>query len=259
MKNARLKLTDTGGNKPAILFVHGIMMNRHVWDGQIHAFSDSHRVVAVDLRGFGESQLSQPPLATVEHAADLNELVRELELVEPTLVGWSFGGGVALISAAREPEIYARLVLVSTTPKLIQGDDFPDALPVEAAQQLGGALASDFSAGCRAFARMIVSEAQMKEVEDQLFEMAAASDPGTCLATLGAVSIEDLRPYLSQVRTPTSVIWGSRDQVCLPSANRYIVQHIQGANGVELPELGHAPMLTDPKAFDSALRQVLGK
>jgi pimeloyl-ACP methyl ester carboxylesterase len=46
-------LTDSGGDRPALLFVHGIMMSHAVWRHQVVAFSNDYRVVCIDLRGFG--------------------------------------------------------------------------------------------------------------------------------------------------------------------------------------------------------------
>ncbi len=61
--NEDIFVTDTGGDKPALLFVHGIGLDHSVWKSQVGEFSRDFRVVCVDLRGYGRSTAANPDIS----------------------------------------------------------------------------------------------------------------------------------------------------------------------------------------------------
>jgi len=250
-------LTDSGGDRPALLFVHGIMMSHEVWRHQVAAFAGDYRVVCVDLRGFGRSSATTPEISFEDHADDLAHVIAQLGLTDVTLVGWSMGGAIGQVFAAAYPHILARLVLVDTTPQLLASDNFPHALPVEAAMQLGQLLGSDFAQGCAAFSGMIAPE---DAAATQLVTgIAAATRPAVALAAFANSGPRSLIELLPKITTPTAVIAGADDRICLPDASRYLADHIPGCTQpvAWIKDAGHAPFLTRPAEFNAALRAAL--
>ena len=138
-------LTDTGGDKPALLFVHGLTFDHTVWQSQVGAFSADFRVVCVDLRGHGRSTAANPDISFEDHAADLATLIDTLGLKDVTLVGWSMGGAIAQLFAATYSGKISHLVLVGSTPQLLADDKFKHALPPEAAQELATLMVQDYA------------------------------------------------------------------------------------------------------------------
>jgi pimeloyl-ACP methyl ester carboxylesterase len=98
------------GDGPPVVFVHGLALDRRMWDDQVAALAARHRVVRYDLRGFGESA---DPRAGEEytHAADLRALLAHLNISRAALVGLSLGGWVVLEFAVTYPEAVSALVL----------------------------------------------------------------------------------------------------------------------------------------------------
>ena len=250
-------LTDSGGDRPALLFVHGIMMNHAVWQHQVAAFAGDYRVLCVDLRGFGQSSAHTPDISFEDHAADLAQLIAQLGLTDITLVGWSMGGAIAQLFSVTYPRTIARLVLVDTTPQLLASESFPHALPVEAAMQLGQLLSSDFAQGCAAFSSMIAPEDA--EATRLVTGIAAATSPAVALAAFGSSGPRSLIDLLPRITTPTAVIAGADDSICLPAASIYLAAHIPGCTRpvAWIEDAGHAPFLTRPAEFNAALRVVL--
>ena len=99
---------ETHGDGPAVLLVHEGVADRRMWRDQVPVLARDHRVVAVDLRGFGESPHASGPFSNVE---DLREVLDELGIERATVVGGSFGAKVALELAVTHPERVVRLVL----------------------------------------------------------------------------------------------------------------------------------------------------
>ena len=102
---------------PVIVFLHGGGLNAHTWDRVCAALRDTHRCIAIDLRGHGESEWS-PTLdySVGVHARDLLGLIGRLELERPIVVGHSLGGFAALELATWCTTSLAGLVVVDVTP-----------------------------------------------------------------------------------------------------------------------------------------------
>ena len=99
---------DVRGSGPAVLLVHEGVADRRMWRHQIPVLEPNHTVVAVDLRGFGETPHASGPFSHVE---DLREVLDELGIERAAVVGGSLGGRVALELALAHPDRVSRLVL----------------------------------------------------------------------------------------------------------------------------------------------------
>ncbi len=106
MSSVRLHVRDTAGDGRPYLLVHGLASNARTWDGVAEVLAAAgHRVVAVDLRGHGESDAPESGYDTLTAAADLATLIGALGLTKPVVAGQSWGGNVVLQLAADRPEL----------------------------------------------------------------------------------------------------------------------------------------------------------
>ena len=249
-------VTDTGGDKPALLFAHGLTFDHTVWQSQVGVFPADFRVVCVDLRGHGRSTAANPDISFEDHAADLAALIDILGLKDVTLVGWSMGGAIAQLFAATYSGKISRLVLVGSTPQLLADDKFEHALPPEAAQELVTLMAQNYAKGCAALCSMMEPEDQ--RVTAMLTAISTKSRPDIVLNTIQSAGARSLLGYLPKISTPTTVIGGSNDAICLPVVTTYLAKNIPSSQGDAIfIESGHAPFLARPEAFNTALRSVL--
>lgn len=96
----RIAVSETGPSSgaPSVLFVHGIAQSRHGWDAVLEgSLARSHRLVAIDLRGHGDSDKpegDEPYVNGVHFADDLHAVIQKLGLERPVVVAWSYGGVV---------------------------------------------------------------------------------------------------------------------------------------------------------------------
>jgi pimeloyl-ACP methyl ester carboxylesterase len=111
----RVFYEDTGAGDPPMLFLHGIGDHTH-FAAQLDYFSRSHRVVAPDLPGFGQSDAPEREYGITAFADDVAWLCDELDLHEPVIVGHSMAGAVALELAAAHPELPSAIVLLDPIP-----------------------------------------------------------------------------------------------------------------------------------------------
>jgi pimeloyl-ACP methyl ester carboxylesterase len=120
----RLRFVDRGSGEP-IVFVHNGAVSHRLWDYQLAHFERSHRVVAPDLLGHGESDRPDIVYTAEDFVEQVEQLVDRLELERFHLVGCCLGGGVALELARRQPERLQTLSLITvTTPRVIASGPF---------------------------------------------------------------------------------------------------------------------------------------
>src|ERR1700727_2524386 len=93
------------GSGPVALFVHGVVLNKHMWRHQLAALSDIRRCIAVDLLAHGDTEISpNQDVSVTANAKMLKEFLDALHIDQVDLVGTDSGGGIAQIFAALSPE-----------------------------------------------------------------------------------------------------------------------------------------------------------
>jgi pimeloyl-ACP methyl ester carboxylesterase len=107
-----LRYLDTGDGDPALVFIHGWCCNQSMWGDQIEAFAPKHRIIAVDLRGHGESDKPDQDYDIAGFADDMAWLIREIGLGRPVLIGHSMGGVTTLNLLRKQPDIARAAVFV---------------------------------------------------------------------------------------------------------------------------------------------------
>jgi len=109
-----LAYRETGEGEKVILLIHGNMASSKYWERLMYKFPPDYKIYAPDLRGNGLSTYNKPIETIEELSSDLKLLVDKLELRDLYLLGWSFGGGVAMEFCADYPGIARKLVLMES-------------------------------------------------------------------------------------------------------------------------------------------------
>ena len=245
---------ETAGKGPAVVLIHGGLVDMRLWDGQVGALSKRFRVVRYDLRGYGGSVAATEPFS---HLEDLRALLDHLRIEKATLVGLSLGGIIAADFALEHPGRVERLVLVGPG---LRGDRQPP--PADAA-----AVAEAMGRGAEAFA-----DASMRR------ELYAAVRPGTAEHALlrrmlldNFKALSALRPgfikypdtptadRLADIKAPTLVLIGSRDGRNLLNIADTLASSIPGARKVLIHGSSHHPPVERPREFNRALLDFLGR
>lgn len=240
---------DVRGEGPALLLVHGMALDRRMWEPNMGALAQRHRVVRCDLRGFGATP---PPDRPYSHAEDLHSLLGELGIERAAVAGLSLGGGVALELAIAHPQSVPALVLVDTDlPGVPLGDA---ALKTAIATAVGHARAGDLAAAREAW------------LATSLF----AASPPDVLAALRAITSDytfwhwrNDNPRVAldppaglrggEVTAPTLVLRGEHDIADAVDNCERIARDIPWAASVVLAGAGHMSNMDAPEAFDAAL------
>ncbi|WP_395680242.1 alpha/beta fold hydrolase, partial [Inquilinus sp.] len=109
--SGRIAYTETGAG-PVALFVHGVLLNGHLWRHQLAQLSDIRRCIAVDLLAHGDTEIAPgQDVSVTANAVMLREFLDTLGIEQADLVGNDSGGGIAQIFAANHPERVRSLAL----------------------------------------------------------------------------------------------------------------------------------------------------
>jgi len=245
--------TDEGKGLP-LLFLHGFPLSRGIWSKQVDAFKTRHRVIAPDLRGFGESATSPGLISMHRFAEDLHALMQHLVTGPVILAGHSMGGFVALAFASAFPKFIRGLVLVG----MKAGVDGPE---IAAARRAEAEKVSreGSSVLVKAMAPRMLSASEKDEemalsVRDL---MASSSSQGVIGALLGMAERPDMASMLGKIRVPTLVIAGSDDTLVPPSDAEALARSIPGAQLNLIPKAGHLVGFEQAAAFNEVMRNWL--
>jgi len=234
---------DDEGSGPAVVLLHSGVTDRGMWAPVLPTLAASHRVVAPDLRGFGETP--QPGEAYAD-ADDVAHLLDELGIERAAVVGSSFGGRVALELATRHPERVDSLVLLCTAYRGLEvtdpvvlafgerEDELLEAGDVEGAVGLNVDLW--VLPGVPRDVRDEVARMQRRAFEVQL--AADALDPGP--------RPERVEVDPTSVTAPTLVVSGALDVAHHRDIATLLAREIPGAELVQLDWAGHFPSIERP-------------
>jgi pimeloyl-ACP methyl ester carboxylesterase len=114
MPSGRISYASAGSG-PVALFVHGVMLNKHLWRRQLAGLSDIRRCIAVDLLAHGDTEITaDQDVSVTANATMLKEVLDALKIDQVDLVGNDSGGGIAQIFAALNPERVRTLTLTNS-------------------------------------------------------------------------------------------------------------------------------------------------
>ena len=234
-------VSDTGTGSPTLVFLHYFGGSARIWQPVIDRLSSQFRCLAIDLRGWGDSEATPTGYAVADMAGDVQAILDTLRLPRFVLVGHSMGAKAAQVLAARAQPGLEHLLLIGPSP--LSPEPMTDDDRAEMRAAWGDADAARKTLDT--IAKLPLSEAwQQQVIEDNL----RASRPAwEAWADLG--SREDLSSLASQITVPTAVLAGEHDPVLSPDVlTREVTERIPGATQTILPGAGHLMPLEAPEA-----------
>jgi pimeloyl-ACP methyl ester carboxylesterase len=253
---------DRGSGQP-VLLIHGYPLSRAMWQPQLENLSQSARLIAPDLRGYGESSsglfdLDNPePFSMEQFADDCAALLDALNIEQKVVVcGLSMGGYVALAFYRKYPQRVAGLVLTATRAGA-------DSAEGKAGREKAAALAKEqgITPIARAMLPKLLAPAHLESMPELAAHvvqiMHSASVPGAIGALLGMRDRPDSTPLLPQVACPVLILHGAEDQIIPLSEAEAMQRLIPGARLEVLAGAGHLPNLEQPAAFNALFKEFM--
>lgn len=247
--------------KRTVVLVHGWPLSHKIYEYQINLLVKcGYRVVALDLRGFGNSDAPGCRYSYDQMAQDIHKVVKELNLSNFTLVGFSMGGAIALRYMRRFKGYGVRkLVLLSAAaPLFTQRPGYPYGQTVEYVNELIRQASTNRPQLAYNFTHeQLFANPQTETIKNWFEDIAlSASGIGT-VQTAISLRDEDGRQDLACVDVPTAIIYGAKDVVV--SSELINVQHIgiKGSQLYTLENSGHGIMYDELEKFNEIFLTVI--
>jgi pimeloyl-ACP methyl ester carboxylesterase len=261
------------GQGPALVLLHGIMLSSALWVHQLRDLADHHRVIAIDLRGHGQSLPGSAGTGLEILAADVRLVLETLGVEQAVVVGHSMGGMVALQMAVDLPREERRrriagIVLTSTTAGPFA------TLPgwTGVVRATGPVTARALLLGERFGAKALPSRdlrwwvtrlgfgADAPAVQVRFVEaMHRGTSSRTLAGLIPTLATFDLSARLGALDLPVLVVVGSHDHLTAPKLARRMAAALPEAQLVELPRCGHMPMLERRHEFSRLVDEFTAK
>jgi pimeloyl-ACP methyl ester carboxylesterase len=257
------------GSGPPVVFVHGLSGSWQNWLEQLPVFARDHRVVAVDLPGFGASEMPDWQISISGYGRWLDALYDALRIDVAAVVGNSMGGFISAELAIAYPARVERLVLVSAAGLTVEHQRHDRTLAV--LRTLDRRLAayagwlgtrSDTLARRPRARRMIfglVAHRPDLLPGPLVAEQIRGSGKAGFVPALDALTSYPIRDRLPEIACPTLIVWGTKDWLVPVGDADEFARLIPNARKVVWPETGHMAMLERPAAFNRLLAAFLAE
>jgi pimeloyl-ACP methyl ester carboxylesterase len=257
----RLHVVETGdasAARPVIILLHGIARHAHTFDHIARDFARTYRVLAVDMRGHGDSDWSREGAYLVQdYVADLEGIVTQLRLAKVTLLGNSTGGRVAQVYAGIHPDRVDRLVVEDVGPERPQ--NIADAFARRVEQEKNGWASED-----ELVAQLV---AQNRRTPEPLLRTYAhfglkRRDDGRLIwkrdpnLVKGFIETE-LWDSVRRIAAPTLYVIGGGSRIVPLETQQKLKDTLPRVRIVVMPGLGHYPDEEDTAGFMKIVNEFL--
>jgi pimeloyl-ACP methyl ester carboxylesterase len=236
-----IHVEDQGAGDPPLVFLHYWGGSSRTWLHVTAILARSHRTIATDHRGWGQSEAPESGYGLADLGADALGVIEALGLRNYILVGHSMGGKVAQLLASGQPDGLVGLVLVAPSPPS------PMKLSGEAREMMSNAYASRQSVELT-IDHVLTAKALSPQDRSQVIDDSLRGASPAKAAWPQSASREDITRQVSAINVPILVVAGELDQVdSVETLRSELLSRLPQALLRVLPGTGHLSMLESPE------------
>lgn len=256
VNGVRVRYLDTGSG-PAVVMLHGFASSLETWTAVVPSVAKNHRVIALDLKGFGWTDRPEGDYSPQAQAELVWALLEQRKVSKASIVAHSWGSSVALAMALQHPERVEKLALYDAW---VYAEQLPTMFLWSRTRGVGETLFGlyydqrpDEKIKLAFYDQRFVSQQLIDDVERAL------DRPGTTAAALAAVRGMDYAPLQTRyrsIRKPTLLLWGREDRVTTLDVGERLARDLD-AKLVVYPRCGHFPMIEAMEQSNAELLRFL--
>jgi len=246
---------------PPIIFGPGYGTSQNMWRLVAPQFVDARRVVMFDHVGSGDSDVAAYDRRKYDslrgYAADLLEIIRELDLHDVVFVGHSVSAMIGALAAIQEPARFARLIMLGPSPRYLNDEGYLGGFERADIDALLDALEVNHASWATAMAPTLMQNADRPELADELADSMARTNTMVAQHFARVTFLSDMRRFLKDISTPTLILQSSDDIIAPLEVGEYLHEHIADSELVVLSAAGHYAHLSNPAEIERQIRRCL--
>ena len=249
-----LRYTDEGEGD-VVLLIHGLGSSSQDWELQLPVLTPTYRVIAVDLRGHGQSSKPEGPYSIAMFAGDVAALIEALDIAPCHVVGLSLGAMTTLELAATRPDLARSAVVVNAGPEFI-----PRTLKDKALvwQRLTLVRTVGLERLGQLVADRTLRDEDQAELRELVAEVIANNDKAAYLASMKAIIGWSVVDRLNEISSPMLVVASEFDYTPV-SSKQPIVDEAQNALLIVVEGARHLLPVEKPRTFNEILTTFLAE
>ncbi len=262
INNSLTRYIDVGSPTALpVIFIHGFPFSHKMWNfpgGQLDALSATNRVIAYDIRGHGESEVGSAHYSIELFVDDLIALMDHLTIPKAIVCGLSMGGYIALRAVERNPDRFLGLIL-SDTKSEADGNE----AKIKRANGIKFVQSNGMKFYAQDYVKIVFAPASfdshpdaIKTIQSIVERTAPTSIFGTLLALAART---DTTASLPNIKCPTLILVGEKDNVTPVAASQSMKEKIPGAEMFVIPSAGHISNMENPAEFNKHLVEFVAK
>ncbi len=257
VNNLSVSYSDVGPvEAPVVIFIHGFPLNKSMWDLQIEALKDEYRVIAYDIRGFGDSAPGSDDVSIDLFAGDLIAFMDTLKIKKAVVCGLSMGGYIVLNAAGKHPGRFEALILCDTqyvadTPEIKENR----LVTINKIRKNGledyahETIKNLFAPVC-----LLSKDTEIASVR----EMIVNTTKESIYNTLHAMAIrKDTTGILPRITIPVLIVVGKEDKITPPGIAEDMHKRINNSQLIIIENAGHLSNMENPFEFNYQVRKFI--
>jgi non-heme chloroperoxidase len=255
---AKIYIEDEGFG-PIILFIHGWPFNQQIFNLQITALTQkNYRCISLDLRGFGKSADAPGNYTYDQFADDLKNIIRDLNLTQIILCGYSMGAAIAIRYMTRHNShgIKKLILLAAASPIFTSRPDFPYGIPEKRLASLIKLYLADRPALLNKFIKNFFHQPQSDLAQSftpWLQNMAMSAAVSAAVRAAQELASNDQRAELAEILTPTLILHGLSDKICSHDLAIYLQTKIKDSYLISLANTSHGILWDEAETVSDAI------
>lgn len=256
VSNFNLSYDDLGESDTPVVFLHGYPFSKNMWRKQIDFLQTTNRVIACDIRGFGDSEDESSILSIDLFAEDLLQFMDSLKIEKAIVCGLSMGGFIALNAHKRYPDRFEALILCDT--QCIADTPAVKEKRYKTIDDISANGARNFNDGFIENVFHKDSLSNKKKLVEELRTVVFANSQHIITAGLTALAERsETCSTLGAINIPTLIICGREDVVTPLAQSDFMHQMIEGSIMHVINNAGHVSNLEHPDEFNQQLLDFL--
>ena len=236
-----------------IIFIHGFPFNKETWSNQLEVLKESYRVIAYDVRGYGNSETGNVLLSVPQFAGDLFSFMDALEIETVIVCGLSMGGYIALNAIHHQPERISALILCDTQCMADSEEAKKKRMDTIVTIQKNGLSTYAHDSVMKLFSETSLNDKpeEVSSIEQTILQTRSE----TIINTLRALAErKETCSSLHNISIPVLILVGEDDQITPPPAAQKMNSLITGSRLQVIKNAGHLSNLENPDSFNSHLQ-----